>query len=327
MTKAALNRLGDRMKASAMVAEADLQELALVLAAYQDVLERVRSDLQELGFSPGWRAKTTSTLVDKLRRISGMKLSRVQDLAGARIVVPDLIAQDHAAVRIRDFYEERGCSVKAIDRRAEPTYGYRAMHLVVAIDSIPVEIQIRTELQDAWAQMVERLADSWGRGIRYGEAPQEAGTIVRTGGFRSTRSGAVGTLRELSDAVKAAEEDRREHTLSTRRLSELDAQVAVLYGSPPSGFDGKIPGQMLDNAAQMLANVRSFAHELRPSDAAILELEPVALTVRQLLRLVELANGEAQRLIADRTAKLEKTQEDLRYILRLVADAAANQGV
>ena len=50
-----------------------------------------------------------------------------------------------------------GCTCKTpIDRRKNPTYGYRAVHVIVYWDGIPVEIQIRTELQDTWAQIVER---------------------------------------------------------------------------------------------------------------------------------------------------------------------------
>src|SRR5450756_1169485 len=89
-----LNRLGDRLAESESPSEADHALLASALAAYQEILELVKSDLQTLGFAPTGRAKTTKTMVDKLRRTHGMQLSRVQDLAGARITVRDFQAQD-----------------------------------------------------------------------------------------------------------------------------------------------------------------------------------------------------------------------------------------
>lgn len=49
--------------------------------------------------------------------------------------------------------------------------GYRAVHVIAKVDNIPVEVQFRTELQDLWAQVFERLADGWGRQIRYGGEP------------------------------------------------------------------------------------------------------------------------------------------------------------
>jgi hypothetical protein len=38
-------------------------------------------------------------------------------------------------------------------------------------DGYPIEVQIRTEWQHLWAEWFERLADQYGRGIRYGEPP------------------------------------------------------------------------------------------------------------------------------------------------------------
>ncbi len=49
--------------------------------------------------------------------------------------------------------------------------GYRAVHVIVFPDGIPVEIQVRTRWQHEWAELYEKLADQVGRGIRYGEPP------------------------------------------------------------------------------------------------------------------------------------------------------------
>jgi len=40
--------------------------------------------------------------------------------------------------------------VKLDDRRAKPSHGYRAVHLITKVAAKPVEIQVRTELQDGW---------------------------------------------------------------------------------------------------------------------------------------------------------------------------------
>lgn len=62
---------------------------------------------------------------------------------------------------------------KVVDRRANPVNGYRAVHVVVFPEGVPIEIQIRTELQHEWAKLFERLADLVGRDIRYGEPPAQ----------------------------------------------------------------------------------------------------------------------------------------------------------
>lgn len=103
ITKGEFNRLGDRLIAGEKPSEADLKDLAAVLAVYQEVLERAKSHLRDLGFAPSGRVKTTTTMLDKLRRTHGMELSRMQDLAGARITVRNLVAQDEATGMIRDF--------------------------------------------------------------------------------------------------------------------------------------------------------------------------------------------------------------------------------
>ena len=87
----------------------------------------------------------------------------MQDLAGARIVVDDRPAQDKALCIIREDCAACGRTYRVIDRRDRPSYGYHAVHIIILWDQILIEIQIRTELQDIWAQMTERLADRWGR--------------------------------------------------------------------------------------------------------------------------------------------------------------------
>jgi hypothetical protein len=112
----------------------------------------------------------------------------------APITVRNLTAQDEAKDKISEFYTAQGCRWREIDRRKDPRFGYRGMHLVVHVDGLPVEIQIRTELQDSWAQIFERLGDRWGRGIRYGQDPEN---IVRSGKSVYTRRELLALLMTL----------------------------------------------------------------------------------------------------------------------------------
>jgi hypothetical protein len=45
------------------------------------------------------------------------------------------------------------------------------VHVIVSLDGITIEIQVRTLMQHVWADVMERLADRLGRQIRYGDAP------------------------------------------------------------------------------------------------------------------------------------------------------------
>jgi hypothetical protein len=56
------------------------------------------------------------------------------------------------------------------------------VHVVVCIDRVSIEIQIRTLVQHLWADLMERLADRLGRQIRYGGPPNAmAGLTVVEG--------------------------------------------------------------------------------------------------------------------------------------------------
>ena len=165
MTNAELDRLGDRLRHE--VTAEDLTHLDTYRrgfgASYDEVVDRLRT---ELGLEASGRpAKSTAAILDKLRRGS-MRLTQMQDIAGCRIVVPD-IANQSRLVGVM----ERMFDVTVIDRRARPSHGYRAVHLIVRSTSLPVEVQLRTDLQHVWAELSEKLADGFGIALKYGGGP------------------------------------------------------------------------------------------------------------------------------------------------------------
>ena len=103
ISKSALDRLGVRLASSDSITESDLQELAIVASAYQSSLDRTKLRLGQLGYSATTRVKTTGTLIEKLHRESA-RLSQVQDLAGARIVIEDRAKQNEAVERIKEVF-------------------------------------------------------------------------------------------------------------------------------------------------------------------------------------------------------------------------------
>jgi hypothetical protein len=144
-----------------------------------------------------------------------MALSRVQDIAGARLILTgSRREQDEAVNDIVAWFRRKGCKVQdPIDRRKSPSSGYRAVHVVVVIDGVPAEIQVRTELQDLWAQAYERLGDRWGRAIRYGGEPDQPDAPALPGHPDVTRLGMVTFMAALSDQI---------HEVEMARLQVLD---------------------------------------------------------------------------------------------------------
>jgi putative GTP pyrophosphokinase len=115
----------------------------------------------------GRPAKSTVSIVDKLRRES-LRLRQMQDIAGCRIVVGDVVRQDSVVGCLTKAFAE----TSVVDRRKTPSYGYRAVHVVVRQGGTPVEIQIRTELQHRWAQLSEKLSDVIDPKVKYGGGPE-----------------------------------------------------------------------------------------------------------------------------------------------------------
>lgn len=167
ISRSALDRLGKRL-CDGVVSSEDWGSFADVLDAYQATLDDAQGVLEAAGFEPTTRVKSTGTLIEKLSR--GTSFKSVQDVAGARVVVVGgRVDQDRAVTRIVRAFEEVGTAAKILDRRTAPNNGYRAVHVILTHQGLPVEVQVRTPLQDLWAQIIERLGDLWGRELRYGE--------------------------------------------------------------------------------------------------------------------------------------------------------------
>ena len=133
--------------------------------AYEAVVRTIR---QHGEFPTGRLAKSTLSIVEKLRRES-IRLSQMQDIAGCRVVVADVVQQELFVTSLRTIFP--GASV--IDRRDKPSYGYRAVHIIAEIAGKPVEIQVRTAVQHLWAELSEKSSDVIDPTIKYGGGTAE----------------------------------------------------------------------------------------------------------------------------------------------------------
>jgi len=170
LSKAQIDRLGERLKHGPATDDdlVGLDEFRTSFGlAYETVVQRIR----ELKLEPTGRpAKSTTSIVDKLKRET-IRLTQIQDIAGCRIVLPDIQEQNRIVESLQAIFPR----TTVIDRRVKPQHSYRAVHLVARI-GVPVEIQVRTLLQHKWAELSEKLADVLDSSIKYGGGP----TYVRT---------------------------------------------------------------------------------------------------------------------------------------------------
>lgn len=156
-----------------------------------------------MGLEPSGRpAKSTNSLIEKLKRES-IRLTQVQDISGCRIVVPDVREQDRVVDSLVNLFP----LARVTDRRRKPSYGYRAVHVVVEVLGKPVEIQVRTMFQHIWGEISEKYADLYGSEIKYGSGSR----VIRR------------TLKRMSDSIAGYE--GLERRLARLRESDSVRQI------------------------------------------------------------------------------------------------------
>lgn len=207
VSKTQIDRLGDRLR-EGNINEDDLRllnEYRLSFSeAYNFVVGAIRNELK---LEPTGRpAKSTTSISEKLTRES-IRLSQMQDIAGCRLVVSNILKQNSVIESVLKLFRRPGI----VDRRAKPSHSYRAVHVIVQIEGKPVEVQIRTSLQHVWAELSEKLSDVVDPKIKYG------------GGDESF----VQLLASASELVAEVEDEELDDERIKARLARLMAGESV----------------------------------------------------------------------------------------------------
>ena len=228
LTGSQIDALGRRLRDGAAIADGDLDLLQELLDLHIPPLQYVNDRLAALGLNPHSRLKSTGTIIDKLRR-ERITLRGIHDLAGTRVVKQMTLGQqDDLTARVAALFPES----RVIDRRASPNHGYRAVHVAARLQGRWVEIQLRTDHQDAWAQLMERFADRVGREVRYGQLPDAlaSGTMADV----QLRELLV-RLMDLSRVIARREEvmNAGGESPDDAMVDELVRRVRVDLGLPP----------------------------------------------------------------------------------------------
>ena len=121
-------------------------------------LDSVDSDVLVAG-----RIKKLATIVDKLNRPGAPSdLQTMYDIAGCRLVVPDMAALDRVCEDLSGLLAFDAPKTSRHDYIAHPKpSGYRGRHVILHYCDLEcghklfVEVQVRTVLQHAWATAVE----------------------------------------------------------------------------------------------------------------------------------------------------------------------------
>lgn len=153
------------------------------------------------------RLKRMPTIMNKLGRQPTMDITRMQDIAGCRAVLPSRSEVEAVLDRIGTHWHV----AKAYDYVGDPKpSGYRAVHVVVERNDRLVEIQLRTPGQQQWGEAVERAGARLGTPVKDGVGPPNVlrffvllgQAIALEEGGESADDAVVAELDELVEQVR-----------------------------------------------------------------------------------------------------------------------------
>lgn len=130
LSKTSVDQLGERLRRG-NVSEGDLRLLDTYRRSFSRSYEMVIATIRTtVGLAPTGRpAKSTTSITEKLQRET-IRLTQMQDIAGCRLVVRDIEAQDATVEALKRVFS----SLDVIDRRLHPSHGYRAVHLIATVE-------------------------------------------------------------------------------------------------------------------------------------------------------------------------------------------------
>jgi hypothetical protein len=144
------------------------------LNGFQTSLRRKLKEI-DLDVLVSQRLKRTPSILSKLERNPKMMLARMQDIGGIRAVVKNM-------QKVRDLesgYKKGGRGFSVVNSGKDyiinpKISGYRSVHLVFKCkNGFSIELQIRTQIQHAWATAVETMGTFLSSSLKSSEGPEE----------------------------------------------------------------------------------------------------------------------------------------------------------
>jgi putative GTP pyrophosphokinase len=170
-SKSRVNRAGESVRRG-NASEEDIRIIDEWRAAHRAVLNTfqaiLRTKTRFKNIAVAQRHKRKRTIFDKLKRFDGMQLSRMDDVAGCRLIFEDIseLYSFREIIHKARFKHKRKNDTDKYDYIKKPkTTGYRGIHDVYSynvnsstgrhLEGLLIELQYRTLVQHSWATAVE----------------------------------------------------------------------------------------------------------------------------------------------------------------------------
>ena len=200
------------------------------------------------GYYIAMRLKRRPQILRKLRRLH-VRLSQLQDIAGARIILDANQDVDEAVRYLQKMISQQKdiSLVRDVDYRMKgrDDSGYRARHIVLAKDGYKIELQLRSRIQHYWAETIERTS------VVYGHFLKELDGDDRV----------LDYFKQLSDVLYEFEANRKPTTPQRLRLDRLHSvALAVIQTSDSRNILVSHPDK---NVLKTLTEISANAQDVR----------------------------------------------------------------
>jgi ppGpp synthetase/RelA/SpoT-type nucleotidyltranferase len=159
-SKGQIDKLADRIRTEGVISNDTLFSLQEYRTSHKETLSQVFNVLCSLvkqisgDVIVTYRIKRIESIISKVKRYPGMKLSRMADIGGCRCI----LKSDRQVYQLK-LLIEKALTVKTVkDYIKQPQEeGYKSLHLFVSVpnDDKVIEVQIRNQQDHNWATLVE----------------------------------------------------------------------------------------------------------------------------------------------------------------------------
>lgn len=246
-SKARVSRAGAAVRAGTETLE-DLVVVNVWRAAHKPVLNTFQAILRNRtrgsGIVVAQRHKRKRTIFGKLQRLPGMELARMDDVAGCRLIFPNIAALYEFRERLhqaRFSHRRRNESDKYDYIKSPKDTGYRGIHDVYEYDvnsvhgaatkGLLIELQYRTSVQHAWATAVEVIGFITASQPKFqeGDKRYETAMLFASEILARAHEGRTSALPHLSDEELLQRFVEIDHELQLlnllRKLNAADTEV------------------------------------------------------------------------------------------------------